>query len=633
MAKKAVKAEEPEKKNTFRQRLKDNMDELKWLYMEIYHDENAFKYFLSMIRKNYRERRESLRKIDIERSKSTGWYHHSEMMGMMMYTEAFGGTLNGVREKLPYIQECGVNYLHLMPLLDSPEGKSDGGYAVADFRKVRPDLGTMDDLEKLSAACRKRGIMLCFDFVLNHTSDEHEWAKAAKAGDPIARSRYFFYDNWDIPDKYNSTMPQVFPETAPGNFTYFEDCNSIVMTTFYPFQWDLNYANPMVFNDMVDNLLYLANRGIDVFRLDAVPYIWKQLGTNCRNLPEVHKIVRMFKIVCQIVCPGVLLLGEVVMAPKEVVPYFGTPEKPECDILYNVTTMCTIWHTLATHDIRLLKYQVDQLKDLSKSAVFQNYIRCHDDIGWGLDYPYLGRFGIQETSHKKYLNDWFTGKWPGSLSRGELYNDSAALGDARLCGTAASLCGIEYAIQNKDGEVMNKALSADIMLHAFMFTMSGIPVIYSGDEIGMLNDYRYRDNYAKKDDSRFIHRGKFDWDLAEKRHEAGTLPCALFSQIHRLIKIRRENPVFHSGAKIETFDTANNNILGMVRKYKGQTLLAVFNFAGEWLPVKVLNCPWQDLTYEGSTFEMTEDEYRQYWLEPYGFRWFLINEDVKPKEI
>ena len=615
--------------NLFKKRLDTYYDELKQLYMDIYHDENAFNYFVTMLKKNYRERKASLRKSDITRSESTGWYHHSEMLGMMMYTECFGDDLNGVREKLPYVKECGVNYLHLMPLLDSPEGKSDGGYAVSDFRTVRPDLGTMEDLEKLAQACHRKGIMLCLDFVLNHTSEEHAWAKAARAGDQTAASRYFMYDNWDIPNKYEETLPEVFPETAPGNFTYLEDCGKIVMTSFYPFQWDLNYANPMVMNDMTDNMLYLANRGMDVIRLDAVPYIWKQLGTNCRNLPEVHKLVRIMNIACKIVCPGVLLLGEVVMEPKEVVPYFGSPEKPECDILYNVTTMCTIWHTLATHDVRLLKFQVDQMKDLPKSCVFQNYIRCHDDIGWGLDYGFLGQFGIQEAPHKKYLNDWFTGKWPGSPSRGELYNDSEVLRDARLCGTSASLCGIETAIENHDGEALNKALSADIMLHAFMFTLSGIPVIYSGDEIGMLNDYSYHDHYAKKDDSRYIHRGNFDWDLAEKRHDAGTVTCALYSEIQRLIKIRKANPVFHSGAYMYSFDTGSDNILGVIREYKGQTLLGMFNFKDEWLRTVIRNTDWTDITYHDSYFIQGDKPETEYWLEPYGFRWLLKKDKNK----
>ena len=625
-AKKTVTEKHTKRTSAFKERLAANYDELKALYMDIYHDENSFSYFLDMLKKNYRERKPSLRKSDVKRSESTGWYHHSEMLGMMMYTECFGKDLKGVKEKLPYIKECGVNYLHLMPLLDSPEGKSDGGYAVSDFRKVRPDLGTMEDLEDLSAACHRKGILLCLDFVLNHTSEEHEWAKAARAGDPVARSRYFFYDDWKIPDNYNSTMPQVFPETAPGSFTYLDDCKQVVMTTFYPFQWDLNYANPMVFNDMTDNMLYLANRGMDVIRLDAVPYIWKKLGTTCRNLPEVHKLVRMMNIACKIVCPGVLLLGEVVMEPKEVVPYFGTPEKPECDILYNVTTMCTIWHTLATHDVRLLKFQVDQMKDIPKSCVFQNYIRCHDDIGWGLDYNFLGQFGIQEAPHKKYLNDWFTGKWPGSPSRGELYNDSEVLRDARLCGTSASLCGIETALESHDGEALNKALSADIMLHAFMFTLSGIPVIYSGDEIGMLNDYSYHDHYAKKDDSRYIHRGNFNWDLADERHTAGTVSCALYSEIRRLIDIRKQNPVFHSGASMYSFDTGNNSILGVIREYKGQMLLGMFNFSGEWLKTVIQNTDWTDISYNDSNFIKSDKTETEYWLEPYGFRWLLRNE-------
>lgn len=239
-------------------------------------------------------------------------------------------------------------------------GRSDGGYAVADFRTVEPELGTMDDLEQLADACREKGISLCLDFVMNHTSEDHEWARKARAGEPGYRDRYFFYDNWDIPNEFEKTVPQVFPTTAPGNFTWLDDCGQVVMTTFYPYQWDLNYANPVVFNDMVENMFYLTNRGIDVIRLDAVPYIWKQLGTNCRNLPQVHTLVRLMRMACEVVCPGVLL-GEVVMEPSKVVPYFGTPEKPECHMLYNVTTMASTWHTLATADVSLLRHQMDTI--------------------------------------------------------------------------------------------------------------------------------------------------------------------------------------------------------------------------------------------------------------------------------
>ena len=353
-------------KSVFATRLDHCYNELKWLYCELYHnDMEAFDYFVQMLEAQWNARKDALRAIDEKRLAEPDWYRSNKLLGMMMYPANFGGTLKGVQEKLPYLTECGVNYLHLMPLLDSPKGKSDGGYAVSDFRKVRPDLGTMEDLAELADACHEKGMVLCLDFVLNHTSEEHAWAKAAKAGDPVARNRYFFYDNWDIPKEFEKTVPQVFPTTAPGNFTQLPD-GQIVMTSFYPFQWDLNYANPMVFNDMVENLLFLANQGMDVIRLDAVPYIWKELGTDCRNLPKVHTLVRMMRLAVQIVCPSVLLLGEVVMEPKKVAPYFGTVEKPECDMLYNVTTMCTTWHTVATRDARLLKRQIlyQQLRQL-----------------------------------------------------------------------------------------------------------------------------------------------------------------------------------------------------------------------------------------------------------------------------
>ncbi|MBR3107404.1 MAG: amylosucrase, partial [Clostridia bacterium] len=419
-------------KAEFASRFRRHEDELKWLYCELYHnDMQAYEYFVSMLYRCWKERPESLKMMDRAREAYPEWYKGHELVGMLMYVNAFAGTLKGVEEKLDYISDCGVNYLHLMPLLESPKGRSDGGYAVSDFRKVQPELGTMEDLFSLSEKCHERGIAVCLDFVMNHTSEDHEWAKKARAGDPEYQHRYFFYDNWDIPNWYEQTVPQVFPTTAPGNFTWCEEAQKVVMTTFYPYQWDLNYANPTVFNDMTDNMLYLCNHGVDIVRLDATPYIWKALGTSCRNLKQVHTLVRMMRMVCEIVCPGTLLLGEIVMEPSKVAPYFGTLEKPECHLLYNVTTMASTWHTVATQDVRLLKHQLGQVFALPRAYSFLNYLRCHDDIGWGLDYPYLSRFGMHEIPHKKYLNDYFTGKWPGSPSCGELYNDDPRLGDAR----------------------------------------------------------------------------------------------------------------------------------------------------------------------------------------------------------
>lgn len=561
----------------YTKRFDERYDELKWLYCELYNNNmEAFDWLCDSLYGYYQERNADLKKLDRSRVKNPDWYKQNDLLGMMMYTNAFAGTLKGVKEKLPYVKSCGVNYLHFMPLLESPKGRDDGGYAVADFRKVKPELGTMEDLEDLTAECHRQGISCCLDFVMNHTSEDHEWARAARNGDPVARSRYFFYDDWFVPNIYEETVPEVFPTTAPGNFTWINDCNQVVMTTFYPYQWDLNYANPMVFNDMVGNMLYMANRGIDVIRLDAVPYIWKQIGTNCRNLPQVHTLVRMMRIISEIVCPGVLLLGEVVMEPSKVVPYFGTVDKPECHMLYNVTTMASTWNTIATKNVGLLKRQMDQVCALPKDYVFLNYLRCHDDIGWGLDYDWLAQFGIDEVAHKKFLNDYFTGKGYNSDSRGELYNDDPRLGDARLCGTTASLSGLEAGQYEANADKIEQAIACDLMLHGYLLAQNGIPVLYSGDEIGQTNDYTYKNDPDKCADSRYLHRGNFPWDKVENKDPVA---MKIFDALRHMEDIRASHDVFSCNANVYTIETGCASVLGIVRKYAGHELRAFFNFS------------------------------------------------------
>ena len=561
----------------YTKRFDERYDELKWLYCELYNNNmEAFDWLCDSLYGYYQERNADLKKLDRSRVKNPDWYKQNDLLGMMMYTNAFAGTLKGVKEKLPYVKSCGVNYLHFMPLLESPKGRDDGGYAVADFRKVKPELGTMEDLEDLTAECHRQGISCCLDFVMNHTSEDHEWARAARNGDPVARSRYFFYDDWFVPNIYEETVPEVFPTTAPGNFTWINDCNQVVMTTFYPYQWDLNYANPMVFNDMVGNMLYMANRGIDVIRLDAVPYIWKQIGTNCRNLPQVHTLVRMMRIISEIVCPGVLLLGEVVMEPSKVVPYFGTVDKPECHMLYNVTTMASTWNTIATKNVGLLKRQMDQVCALPKDYVFLNYLRCHDDIGWGLDYDWLAQFGIDEVAHKKFLNDYFTGKGYNSDSRGELYNDDPRLGDARLCGTTASLSGLEAGQYEANADKIDQAIACDLMLHGYLLAQSGIPVLYSGDEIGQTNDYTYKNDPDKCADSRYLHRGNFPWDKVENKDPVA---MKIFDALRHMENIRAAHDVFSCNANVYTIETGCASVLGIVREYAGHELRAFFNFS------------------------------------------------------
>ena len=606
--------------SVFDRRLARHYDELKWLYCELYHDgEEAFRRFVEMLRAAWRARKKPLRDQDALREADPDWYRRRDLLGMMLYTDAFAGDLKGVQGKLDYLQECGVDYLHLMPLLESPKGRSDGGYAVSDFRKVQPGLGTMEDLEELADSCRRRGICLCLDFVMNHTSEDHAWAKKARANESGYRDRYFFYDDWTIPREFEKTVPQVFPTTAPGSFTQLED-GQVVMTNFYPYQWDLNYANPAVFNDMTENLLYLADRGLDVIRLDAVPYIWKQLGTPCRNLPQVHTLVRMLRLACEIVCPGVLLLGEVVMEPAKVAPYFGTPEKPECHMLYNVTTMATTWHTLATGDVSLLRRQMEIVCGLPKEFLFLNYLRCHDDIGWGLDYPWLRQnSGTDEVAHKRYLNDYFTGRGYGSDSRGELYNDDPRLGDARLCGTTASLCGMEAAEAEGDAFKLERSVACDLTLHAWMLSQSGIPVVYSGDEVGQLNDWTYQDDPDKREDSRYIHRGAFQWDLAERRADPGTRQGKLFQGLRRLESIRAAEPCFDAKADVWVEESGSVHVLALCRRMGERELVCLFNFSSRFVRARVE----RDGAYTELMYGTRYDGLRDVELWPNGFAWLL----------
>ena len=566
-------------KKIYKERFERHFDELRWLYMELYDNSSMFAELCDKMEGFYKERGKDLKALDEKREKQPDWYKQNDMLGMMFYIDNFAGNMKGVKSKLDYIEKCNVNYIHLMPFLETPKGRSDGGYAVSDFRKVQENLGTMEDLEKLTDACHKKGINVCMDFVMNHTSEDHEWAKKARQGDGEYMSRYFFFDNSYIPSLYEKTVPQVFPTTAPGNFTYLQEEGHFVMTTFYPYQWDLNYKNPRVFNEMMYNFLYLANKGIDIIRIDAVPYIWKELNTSCRNLSQVHTIVRMMRMIGEIVCPGILLLGEVVMEPEKVVPYFGTVEKPECHMLYNVTTMATTWHTVATRDVRLLKKQLDIVNSLPKDYVFLNYLRCHDDIGWGLDYPALKGEGIEERAHKKYLNDYFQGYAGDSNSRGELYNADPVTGDARFCGTTASMCGIEKAGSQQDSEAMERAVRMDVMLHAYMFMQSGIPVLYSGDEIGQVNDNSYKENPLKAPDSRYIHRGAMNWELAENISDPDTMEGKLFGRLAQLERIRKQEKVFVSSADAWTVETWDNSVLCIGRYYEGEKIYGLFNFS------------------------------------------------------
>ncbi len=561
-------------------RMAARRDELEALYMELYGDRAMLEDLEGRMAEAYAARSLGLRRLDGRREREPGWYRRGNMLGMTMYTDLFAGDLQGLLGKLDYLSEQNITYLHLMPLLKMPHPDNDGGYAVEDFGLVDPSLGTNEDLARLTAAMRKRGMSLCLDFVLNHTADTHDWAMRAKAGDQAYIDRYICYDTPDIPREMEKTIPDVFPATAPGSFIYVPEMKKYVCSSFHPYQWDLNYRNPAVFNDMAAAMLKLANMGVEVMRVDATPYLWKEMGTTCRNLPQVHTIMRMIRLITECVCPGVILKGEVVMAPKELAPYFGSLAKPECHILYNSSTMCTQWSALASGDIRQLKHQLDELHSLPEHCVFVNYLRCHDDIGWGLNEEFGWSIGQDALAHKKYLYEFYEGSFPGSWARGERYNYDPVTQDARTCGTTASLCGVEKGLAENDEAQVDLGIRRDLMMHAAMMTMAGFPMLSSGDEIGQLNDYGYRDDPARREDSRNVHRSIFSWANAAKRTEAGTVQQRIWDGLRQLEAIRASEPCFGPNVWVTTWDTHNDHVLALIHRTEAETLVGLFNFTG-----------------------------------------------------
>ncbi len=562
----------------FANRIAQHSEELEELFTGLYGDTEVLESLRELMNEAHAARPADLKRLDTKRVDDPEWYKRGNMFGMTMYTDLFAGDLKNLAEKVPYLKEQKLTYLHLMPLLKMPHPQNDGGYAVEDFDSVDPSLGTNEDLAALTKKLRSAGISLCLDFVMNHTASSHRWAKAAQAGDPEYQDYYYCYDDRTIPDQYDAVVPEVFPATAPGNFTWNEDMHKWVLTSFYPFQWDLNYRNPKVFIAVMKSVLGLANLGVEVFRIDAVPYIWKELGTNCRNLPQVHTIVRMLRIVLECVCPAVVLKGEVVMAPKELAAYFGTPERPECHMLYNVSIMVNLWSALASGDVRLLKDQLDKLDALPENCWFVNYLRCHDDVGWGLDEPEELRLGIDPLKHKEFLYHFYEGSVPGSWAMGELYNYDEASKDARSCGTTASMCGVERALITHDKPLLEISMKRDLMMHSTMAFLRGFPMLSCGDEIVQLNGWEYKEDPDRVEDSRNLHRSPFNWENADKRKKAGTLQKQMWDGL-KGVREMRDDPCFGPDAWVTTWDAHNNAVLAMVRHVEGRTLLGLFNFS------------------------------------------------------
>ncbi len=598
--------------------------DLKNKYFEFYGDSGSTQFrwdqLVSIMEKAKADRLPVLRAAD---AVGNSWYQSQKMAGIMLYIDRFGENLKGFEQHIDYLAELGITYVHFMPLLASRPGNNDGGYAVADYLRVDDKFGTTKDFERVICRLRERGIRTCIDFVLNHTAKEHEWAQKCISGDPEYNSMYFIYDNDEIPRKYEETLTEIFPDVAPGNFTYYPEYGKYVMTRFYEFQWDLNYANPLVFNKIVEVLLTLANKGVDIFRLDAIPYMWKEIGTSCMNHPKAHELIRMLYEIVQEVCPSVIFLGEAIVQPYEIVKYFGNEQEKECNVMYNASFMTLLWSSLATRDVRLMEQSLSRNYGIPSDGLWINYVRCHDDIGWGFETDILQNLGLDPVLHKQFMIEYMEGKFPGSFARGELYEYNPQTGDARNCGTTASLCGLDQGLSEKHGYKVELAVKRILLLHAMIISYTGIPLLYSGDEIGQTNDWDYRKEPEHAGDSRWLHRGRMDWEKAEKRTDPATVEGQIFRGIQKMLAIRKSNELFAARYRAVPVFTDNHAVFAFHKENK-MLVLANFSEREQW--VDAASFDWFGLPGEMSDL-ITGRPIRTYQnriqLGPYEYLWLV----------
>ena len=612
----------------FERRLTAHFPRLFTLLVQLYGERYDFFYdlerILALAAAAWLERPAALKSLDALREADPTWYQSEQMLGAVCYVDLFAGDLEGVRGQVPYFQELGVTYLHLMPLFKAPPGDNDGGYAVSDYREVSAELGSMADLQALAAELRTAGISLVLDFIFNHTADDHRWAQRAKAGDPEYEDYYFLFPDRTMPDQYDATLREIFPDQHPGSFTYKPEIDRWAWTTFNSFQWDLNYRNPAVFHDMAAEMLYLANAGTEVLRLDALAFTWKELGTDGENLPEAHLLVQAFNALLRIAAPALLFKSEAIVHPDEVNRYISLDE---CQLSYNPLLMALLWNSLATRDVKLLRYSLRDRFKIPAGCAWVNYARVHDDIGWTFDDGDAAALGINGYDHRRFLNAFYTGRFDGSFARGLPFQENPRTGDARISGTLASLAGLEMGLQEQNAAEVELAIRRILLLHAIILSIGGIPLIYLGDEVGTLNDYGYRRDPAKADDSRWVHRPATDWEKMARRDDPETVEGRVYRELRRLIELRKATPGL-AGSDLRLIDVGSDHVFAFVRTYSAEErearVLVAANFSEHGQRIDT-----NELRLYGLTYRFTElisgrpivlkDEHL--YLEPYQVIW------------
>ncbi|WP_245894580.1 amylosucrase [Paracoccus indicus] len=541
---------------------------------------------LQALRDGWAARPADLKRLDLARDLEPDWFQRPQMVGYVFYVDRFAGNLAGVHDRLDYLRDLGVTYVHLMPCLKPRPGDSDGGYSVIDYRQVNPAYGRMADLTRLASALRARGMSLCVDLVLNHTAKEHEWAQAAVAGDTEYQDMYLMYDDRTMPDAYEQSLIEIFPDTAPGSFTHYPDFGKWVWTTFNEHQWDLNWANPRVFLEIVRIMLNLANKGVDVLRLDAVAFMWKRMGTTCQGQPEVHLLLRALRACTRIAANSVLHLEEAIVGPADMLTYFGRGEHDgkEGNLAYHNSLMVQFWGALATRDTRLMTHVLaTHFPPVLTNATYATYIRCHDDIGWAITDEDAAAVGISGAAHRAFLSDFYDGSFPGSFSNGALFQVNPETGDKRISGSFASMAGLEGAMARGDRAGIDLAIDRILMGNALIASFGGVPLIYMGDELGLLNDHGYRDVPEHAHDSRWIHRPVMDWDVAAQAvADADSIQGRILHGTRTIMARRRSCDRLHGGHPTQILDCANAAVFGFARRAPQGSVVCLFNFTESW---------------------------------------------------
>ncbi len=613
-------------------RLQTQMPDILEALLTLYGTHYDFYYHLEQVlltaASYYTERSSHLRQLDSQREADPMWFQSQKMIGGVIYIDLFAGNLAGVREKIPYFQELGLTYLHLMPLFKAPDDNNDGGYAVSSYREVNPPLGTMEELAELATALRARGISLVVDFVYNHTSDEHEWAQKALAGDRHYQHYYYMFPDRTMPDQYEAHLREIFPEQAPGSFTYQPKIDRWVWTTFNTFQWDLNYRNPDVFREMLGEMLFLANNGIEVLRLDAVAFTWKELGTSCENLPQAHTIIQAYAALLKVVAPALLLKSEAIVHPDEVARYFGTGDKAgkECQLSYHPLLMVLLWDALATRKTDMLYVAMQHRYQVPTGCAWVNYVRCHDDIGWGFADEDAAQVGINGYDHRQFLNQFYTGQFEGSFARGLPFNYNPKTGDMRISGMTASLGGLEAAQETNDAFATEQALRRIGLIHSIIFSIGGIPLLYLNDEIGVLNDYTYENDPAKAADNRWVHRPTTNWAQSARRNDPKTLEGRIFANFRQLIALRQAL-VGLANQDMKLIYTDNPHVFAYLRGFgTADRVLVLANFGDQLQQLDVQMLTAQGMRLDvidliSNTTPLSENGYIV--LEPYQYMWIV----------